>query len=121
MMWSIQIRLWFVCFLCRKLPKRLKFNETDIYMLKVKKKSTRTRSVIFSKLTIKAPKRRKFSRSGVFIVNFEIILYLYIQKQSPRVVFQESSSTFSQFTGEHPCRSVILTLLKPHFSMGIPL
>ena len=51
-------RLWFVCFLCKTLPKRLKFNEIDIYMLKVKNKSTRTRSEICSKLTIKTPKQR---------------------------------------------------------------
>ena len=48
----------FVCFLCKTLRKRLKFNEIDIYMFKFKKKSTRTRSEICSKLTIKTPKRR---------------------------------------------------------------
>ena len=39
MMWGKggEIRLWFVCFLCKTLPKRLKFNEIDIYMFKVKK------------------------------------------------------------------------------------
>ena len=30
-----EIRLWFFCFLCKTLPKRLKFNQVDIYMLKV--------------------------------------------------------------------------------------
>ena len=57
-MWGSEIRLWFVCFLCKTLPKRLKFNEIDIYMSKVQKKSIRTRSEICSKLTIKTPKRR---------------------------------------------------------------
>ena len=48
-----------VClFLVQKLPKRLKFNKIDICMFKVKKKSTRTSSIICSKLTIKTPKRR---------------------------------------------------------------
>ena len=34
-----KIRLWFVCFICKTLPKRLKFNEIYIYMFKVKKKN----------------------------------------------------------------------------------
>ena len=70
-----EIRLCLVCFLCKTLPKRLKFNEIDIYMFKVKKKRTRTRSDFCSKLTIKTPKQRLFCRSGVFIVDFEIILF----------------------------------------------
>ena len=45
-------------------------------MFKVKKKRTRSRSEICSKLTIKTPKRHQFCCSGVFIVNFEIILHL---------------------------------------------
>ena len=77
MMWGKggEIRLWFVCFLCKTLPKRLKFNEIGIYIFKVKKKRTRTRSEICSKLTNKTPKRDLFCRSGVFIVGFEIILF----------------------------------------------
>ena len=70
-----EIRLWLVCFLCKTLPKRLKFNEIDIYMFKVKKKRTRTTSELCSKWTIKTSKRRLFWRSGVFIVDFEIILF----------------------------------------------
>ena len=47
-----------VCrFLSETLQKRLKFNEVDIYMLKVKKRGTRARCEIFLKLTINAPKR----------------------------------------------------------------
>ena len=44
-----------------------------IYLLKVNNRNTRTRSAICSKLTIKTPERRQWSRSGVFIVNFEHI------------------------------------------------
>ena len=145
MMWGSEIRPWFASFLCKILPKRLKFSEFDIYMFKVKKKRTRTRYEICSKLTIKTPKRCQFCRSGVFTVDFEIILFYtlllffyvnseqvnagshllyslpYIQKQSPRVVFQERCSTFSQFKGEHRRRNVSSTLLKSHFCMGILL
>ena len=62
-----EIRLWFVFFLfffcvCFffnvSLPKRLKFNHVDIYIFKVKKKSTRTRCEKSPKLIIKVPKRR---------------------------------------------------------------
>ena len=41
------------------------------YMFKGNNRSTRTRCEICSKLTIKAPERRR--RSGAFIVNFEHI------------------------------------------------
>ena len=54
-----EFRLWFFCFLCKTLPKRLKFNEVDIYMPKVgHQKGTRTRCEICPKLMMKAPKRR---------------------------------------------------------------
>ena len=33
-----EIRLWFVCFLCKTLPKRLKLNKVDIYMFKLRTK-----------------------------------------------------------------------------------
>ena len=49
----------FFCFLCKTLPKRLKVNKINIYMLKVwHQKSTRTKCEICPNLTIKAPKRR---------------------------------------------------------------
>ena len=70
MIWEPEIRLKFVCFLCKTLPKRLKLNEVDIYMFKVKKKDTRCE--IHPVLTIKAP-RQSF---GVFVVNFEHTLHL---------------------------------------------
>ena len=40
----------FACFLCKTLPKRLKFNEISIKMLEVRKKSTRARCKIFPQL-----------------------------------------------------------------------
>ena len=48
-----EIRLWFVCFLCKTLPKRLKFNKVDIYMFKIKQNSTITRCDIGPMLTIR--------------------------------------------------------------------
>ena len=49
-----------------------------IYLLKVKNRNTRTRCEICSKLTIKTPERRQWSRFGVFIVNFEHISHLVL-------------------------------------------
>ena len=64
MIWGSEIRLWFFCFLCKTLPKRLKFNKVDIYMLKVgHQKNTRTWCEICSKLTIKAPNQERYSRN----------------------------------------------------------
>ena len=48
-----------------------KHNPVPIYLLKVNSRHTRTRFEICSKLTIKAPERRHWRCSGVFIVNFE--------------------------------------------------
>ena len=45
-------------------------------MFKVNNRNTRTRYEICLKLTIKAPERCHWCRSGVFIVNFEHISYL---------------------------------------------
>ena len=50
----------------------------DIQLLKVNNRNTRTRCEIFSKLTVKAPERRHWCRSGVFIVNFELISHLVL-------------------------------------------
>ena len=47
----------------------LGINLTDIYLLKVINRNTRTKCEICSKLTIKTPERRHWHRSGVFIVN----------------------------------------------------
>ena len=44
-----------------------------IYLLKVNNRHIRTRCEICWKLTIKTPERRPWSRSGVFIVNFQHI------------------------------------------------
>ena len=47
-------------------------------MFKVNNRNTRTRGEICSKLTIKAPERPHWCRSGVFIVNFEDISHLVL-------------------------------------------
>ena len=49
-----------------------------ICMFNFNKRNTRARCEICSKLTIKTPERRKWRRSGVFIVNFEHILQLVL-------------------------------------------
>ena len=42
-------------------------------MFKVNTRNTGTRCEICSKLTIKTPERQHWRRSGVFIVNFELV------------------------------------------------
>ena len=74
-LWVQDPAVVFFFFLWETLPKRLKFNQADIYIFKVKKKSTRARCEICPKLTIKAPKQRKYCRSGVFIVNFVLCIF----------------------------------------------
>ena len=51
---------------------------TSIYLLKVNNRNTRTKCEICSKLTIKTPERRQWSRSGVVIINFEHIPHLVL-------------------------------------------
>ena len=46
-----------------------------ICLLKVNNKNTRTECEICSELTVKTPERRQWIPSGVYIVNFEHILY----------------------------------------------
>ena len=48
---------------------------TGNYMFKVNNRNTRRSCEICSRLTIKTPERRR-RRSGIFIVNFELILQL---------------------------------------------
>ena len=57
----------------RDVPLQFDSHPAGIYLLKVNNRNTRTRCEICSKLTTKAPERRKWRRSGVFIVNFEHI------------------------------------------------
>ena len=45
-------------------------------MFKVNNRDTRTRFEICSKLTMKTLERRHWRRSGVFIVNFELVSHL---------------------------------------------
>ena len=47
-------------------------------MFKVNHRNTRARCEICSKLTIETPERAHWCRSGVFIVNFEHISYLFL-------------------------------------------
>ena len=49
---------------------------TGIYLLKFNNRKTRTRSEIYSKLTIKTLERGHWCRSVVFIVNFQDISHL---------------------------------------------
>ena len=53
-------------------------NQAGIYLLKVNKRNTRTRSEICSKLIINTPERHNCRRSGFFIVNFEYILHVVL-------------------------------------------
>ena len=46
------------------------------YMFKANNRNTRTKCEICSKLTIKIAERHQWRRSGIFIVNFELILHL---------------------------------------------
>ena len=50
----------------------------NIYLFKVNNKNTREMCEIRSKLTIKTSERLHWRRSGVFIVNFEHILDLFL-------------------------------------------
>ena len=50
----------------------------NIYLLKGNNRNTRKRCEICSKLTIKTQERRHWRRSGIFIVNFEHILHLFL-------------------------------------------
>ena len=47
-------------------------------MFKVNNRNTRTRCEICSKLTMKTPERQQLRRFGIFIVNFEHILHLFL-------------------------------------------
>ena len=53
-------------------------NPADVYLFKVNNRNIRKICETCSKLTIKTPERRHWRRSGVFIVNFEHILQLFL-------------------------------------------
>ena len=142
-MWRSEIRLWFVCFLCRTSPKRLKFNKTDIFMFKVKKKGLEKGLKSVQSWQLRHQNDANFvvlvSLSSALKLFYTLLKFLYdnseqvnpcwhllyslpcIQKQSPRDVFQEKYSAFSQFTREHQYRSVSSTLLKSPLCMCILL
>ena len=122
--WSVGPRSAFdIFFLWETLLKRLKFNQVNIFILKVKKKSTKTRYEFCPKLPIKAPKRLKFCRSGVFIANFVLCtfsiltlkswmpvgtccIHFHIYRSShPEVFFKKGVIRIvRQFTEKHPCK-----------------
>ena len=56
---------------------RQRFHKRIIHM-KVNNRNTGTRCEIYSKLIIKTPERRRWRRSGVFIVNFEHISHIIL-------------------------------------------
>ena len=56
--------------------KSYRNNPAGNYMFKVNNRNTRTGCEICSKLTVKAPERRHWRRSGVFIVNSEYMSHL---------------------------------------------
>ena len=73
---------------------------TGIYLLKVNYRNTRKMYEIYWKLTIKTLQRRHRRRSGVFIVNFELILHIVLVfllftliKQMPAGISTEWSSS----------------------------
>ena len=74
-----------------------------IYLLKVNNRNTRRRCEICSILTIKTPEQHHWSRSEVFIVNFEhtshfvlvfllLTLYMYLPAKMELVFRKESMS-----------------------------
>ena len=50
----------------------------NIYFFKFNNRNTRKRCEICSKLTINTPERRHWRHSGVFVVNFEHVLHLFL-------------------------------------------
>ena len=63
-------------------------NPVGNYMFKVND-INRTKWEIFSKLTMKIPKRRQWRRSGVFIVNFEHISHFFQVSSVPILNFEQ--------------------------------
>ena len=82
--WCFHSWLWTSeCQLSRKMtslwyPHCWIWTPAGIYLLKVNNRNSRTRCEICWKLTIKTPERRPWSRSGVFIVNFQHISHLVL-------------------------------------------
>ena len=104
MEWNIGLKWGNIIILCRFVlngTTRNNFSHipVDIYLLKVNNRNTRTRFEIYSKLTIKTPERRHWSRSGVFIVNFKHILHLapvfILNMQLPDGIQQKQTDAFS--------------------------
>ena len=72
-----------VCYFSAAKSKKRWMGNTDtipanIYLFKVNNRNTRKRCEIYLKLTIKTSQQCHWHRSGVFIVNFEHISYLFL-------------------------------------------
>ena len=73
-----ELAFWAYCYNIESLFIQ-NFYPTDIYLLKVNNRNTRTISEICSKLTIKTPEQYShWRRSGLFFVNIEHILHLVL-------------------------------------------
>ena len=66
MIWGSEICLWFVC--VQNISRKIKLNEVDIYMFKVKKKSDRASCEIYPKLTIKVQQFRHQDNANFVIL-----------------------------------------------------
>ena len=58
--------------------KKMHYLPDNVDLFKVNNRTIRKRSKICPKLEIKTPEQRHCRRSGVFIVNFEHISYLFL-------------------------------------------
>ena len=65
-------------FKCIPLQTSENFISAGIYLLEGNDRNTKARCQICSKLTIKAPERRQWRRSDIFIVNVEHISHLVL-------------------------------------------
>ena len=107
---------------------KFKYDPANNYLFKVNNRNTRKRCEICSQLTKKAPHRRQWHRSGVFIVNFEHIPYplpVFLLLTVDYYKVSQSSVQQSQFVG-YFCTSLIefvlgkFSFLKSSFSVSIP-
>ena len=54
-------------------------HSANIYLFKVNDRNITKRCKIYLKLTVKTPEQRRWSLSGVFIVDFEHVSHLFLQ------------------------------------------
>ena len=84
-LFSLSFFMWLVSAYAGKLNFKsgfgkciLSLNPAGSYVFKVNNRNYRTSCEVCSELTIKAPERRQWRRSGVFIVNFKHISHLVL-------------------------------------------